>query len=97
MIVPVEVKRDARGYWKHPALLRGDGQNPAALRFWLQTNGLQCFVMTMSDEVPDIFGCMPDARCWHPEPPPGNGWFIGSIHGTDDGPVCYWFRTNPTI
>ncbi|HFO4767186.1 TPA: hypothetical protein ACHJ1G_005562, partial [Escherichia coli] len=22
----------------------------------------------------------------------GNGWFIGSIHDTEDGPVCVWLR-----
>ncbi|ENT2404518.1 hypothetical protein ACFEXN_005380, partial [Escherichia coli] len=21
-----------------------------------------------------------------------NGWFIGSIHDTEDGPVCVWLR-----
>ncbi|HFO4393433.1 TPA: hypothetical protein ACHJWK_005297, partial [Escherichia coli] len=22
----------------------------------------------------------------------GDGWFIGSIHDTEDGPVCVWLR-----
>ncbi|ENW8910851.1 hypothetical protein ACT8N6_005309, partial [Escherichia coli] len=22
----------------------------------------------------------------------GEGWFIGSIHDTEDGPVCVWLR-----
>ncbi|EPO7758218.1 hypothetical protein ACUGDQ_005126, partial [Klebsiella pneumoniae] len=21
-----------------------------------------------------------------------DGWFLGSVHDTGDGPVCYWFR-----
>jgi len=24
--------------------------------------------------------------------PPGEGWFTGSIHDTEDGPVCVWLR-----
>ena len=27
-----------------------------------------------------------------PEPPDDDGWFLGSVHDTGDGPVCYWFR-----
>ncbi|WRH15744.1 hypothetical protein GC087_24405 (plasmid) [Pantoea sp. JZ2] len=27
-----------------------------------------------------------------PVKPPGEGWFTGSIHDTDDGPVCVWLR-----
>lgn len=26
------------------------------------------------------------------EPPDNDGWFLGSVHDTSDGPVCYWFR-----
>ncbi|MDA5499862.1 hypothetical protein, partial [Yersinia aleksiciae] len=29
---------------------------------------------------------------WQPKPPAGDGWFMGSIHDTEDGPVCYWLR-----
>ncbi|MCV5421355.1 hypothetical protein OFN47_32105, partial [Escherichia coli] len=24
--------------------------------------------------------------------PEGEGWFVGSIHDTEDGPVCIWLR-----
>jgi hypothetical protein len=33
-----------------------------------------------------------DISEWIPTPPAGEGWFIGSIHDTEDGPVCYWLR-----
>ncbi len=23
---------------------------------------------------------------------PGEGWFLGSVHDTGDGPACNWFR-----
>jgi hypothetical protein len=29
---------------------------------------------------------------WQPSAPAGDGWFIGSIHDTEDGPVCIWLR-----
>ncbi|EOK3493480.1 hypothetical protein ACJQTL_004904, partial [Escherichia coli] len=34
----------------------------------------------------------PDISAWEPERPEGNGWFIGSIHDAEDGPVCVWLR-----
>jgi len=29
---------------------------------------------------------------WLPSALEGEGWFIGSIHDTEDGPVCVWLR-----
>ncbi|MGM8734492.1 hypothetical protein ACS6LA_22420, partial [Enterobacter hormaechei subsp. xiangfangensis] len=26
------------------------------------------------------------------DPPAGDGWFVGSIHETEDGAVCIWLR-----
>lgn len=84
---------------------RGTGriQRMSAVEFsyWLRTHGLQCFVMTMRDEAPEVFAAgftdeAPDARGWIPEPPDDDGWFLGSVHDTDDGPVCYWFRHTRT-
>ncbi|HGV2417417.1 TPA: hypothetical protein ACNCFI_004887, partial [Escherichia coli] len=34
----------------------------------------------------------PDIAAWEPERPEGEGWFVGSIHDTEDGPVCIWLR-----
>lgn len=31
-----------------------------------------------------------DISDWQPSAPAGEGWFIGSIHDTEDGPVCVW-------
>lgn len=33
-----------------------------------------------------------DVSDWHPSAPEGEGWFMGSIHDTEDGPVCVWLR-----
>ncbi|MDP0768732.1 hypothetical protein Q8G15_26900, partial [Klebsiella pneumoniae] len=46
----------------------------------------EAFAAGFTDEAPD-------ARGWIPEPPnDDDGWFLGSVHDTGDGPVCYWFR-----
>lgn len=97
MIVPVKADRDRLGYWSHPAYARSGCKTAADFSCWLRAHGLQCFVMTMRDEAPEVFAAgftdeAPDARGWIPEPPDDDGWFLGSVHDTDDGPVCYWFR-----
>ncbi|MDU2544408.1 MAG: hypothetical protein E7D33_28740, partial [Klebsiella sp.] len=51
MIVPVEVDRDARGYWTHPALIRSCCQTTPQLMWWLRVQKLECFVMSMRDEA----------------------------------------------
>ncbi|MDU0036537.1 hypothetical protein RUW64_20255 [Klebsiella pneumoniae] len=97
MIIAAEVKRDEHGYWTHPALVRSGCETSAELSYWLRTHKLQCFVITMRDEAPEAFAAgftdeAPNARGWIPEPPDDDGWFLGSVHDTGDGPVCYWFR-----
>lgn len=97
MIVPVDAERDERGYWTHPALFGSGCESAADFHYWLRTQGLQCFVMTMWDEVPELFavrsgGEEPDARDWMPESPDDDGWFLGSVHDTRYGPACYWLR-----
>ena len=97
MIVPVEVDRDARGYWTHPALIRSCCQTTPQLMWWLRVQKLECFVMSMRDEATEAF-CAgwddgpPDASAWELVPPPGKGWFLGSVHPREEGPECYWFR-----
>ncbi|EHL4600861.1 hypothetical protein MPC93_005083 [Salmonella enterica] len=33
--------------------------------------------------------CLKDSEGWWTE---GEGWFVGSIHDTEDGAVCIWLR-----
>lgn len=82
MIVPVEVCRDERGYWTHPALIRSCCETTPQLMWWLRVQKLTCFVMTMRDEAPEAFCAAwndgpPDASTWELIPPPGEGWFWG--------------------
>lgn len=55
-------------------------------------NNLQ-YVLCFRDEgCADLDACDADISAWEPERPEGDGWFIGSIHDTEDGPVCVWLR-----
>lgn len=99
MIIPVAAERDALGYWTHPSLVRSGCETTAHLTHWLKTHRLACFVMLMCDEDPEAYLAelargqeTPCARDWHVMPPDNDGWFIGSIHASQNGTVCYWLR-----
>ncbi|WP_162988176.1 hypothetical protein [Alcaligenes aquatilis] len=36
-----------------------------------------------------------DFSGWNPSPPQGDGWFIISVHDSDDGPVALWATREP--
>ncbi|MFK8256829.1 hypothetical protein ACFL9S_03485 [Erwinia sp. AnSW2-5] len=97
MIKPIEVQRDQCGYWTHPDYLAFcDGREfiaYAELNQWMESPCLQWYVTYRDEEEvdPDIDGF--DLSSWEPEPPAGEGWFVGSIHDTEDGSVCIWLRS----
>ena len=91
------VDRDQCGYWTHPEYEKFCGGreviSTAEFNEWLTENGLQWHVEYRDeDEVdPGVDGY--DISAWHPElSSPGDGWFVGSIHDTEDGAVCIWLR-----
>ncbi|HFO5431081.1 TPA: hypothetical protein ACHKAL_003391, partial [Escherichia coli] len=49
-------------------------------------------IRTMDEDGFNLDADGPDIASWKPERPEGEGWFIGSIHDTEDGPVCVWLR-----
>lgn len=55
-------------------------------------NNLQCVLCFRDEGCADLDACDADISAWEPERPEGDGWFIGSIHDTEDGPVCVWLR-----
>ncbi len=58
----------------------------------MEENNLQ-YVLCFRDEgCADFDACDADISAWEPERPEGDGWFIGSIYDTEDGPVCVWLR-----
>ncbi|CAH6576994.1 hypothetical protein AI2935V1_1539 [Citrobacter freundii] len=90
------VERDQNGYWTHPLYdAFCDGRefiSPDEFNVWLKENGLEWKVAYRDegDFDHEIDGY--DISSWQPEPPTGEGWFVGSIHDTEDGAVCIWLR-----
>lgn len=97
-IIPLVVERDVNGCWTHPEYDKFcDGRDyipNSEFSDWIKANGLE-WAFELRDESLDFLddeSYDPDFTEWQPEPPDGEGWFIGSIRDTEDGPVCIWFR-----
>ncbi|EAP2788250.1 hypothetical protein LOH80_003432 [Salmonella enterica] len=95
-ITALPVEHDQYGYWIHPLYDEFcDGSeviSPDEFNAWLEANGLEWKISYRDDEEidPDVVGY--DISAWQPEAPAGDGWFVGSIHDTEDGAVCIWLR-----
>lgn len=94
-IQPAEVKRNKEGYWTHPAYEKfcGDRDFISTDEFdvWAKGNGLEWTAEYCEETLSDSSDSY-DLSEWVPEAPEGDGWFIGSIHDTEDGYVCIWLR-----
>ncbi len=101
LFTPEEPTRDRYGLYTHP-----DFPNDVAssvLEDWLKKIGMQLrFVMLEDDhreESEDVRQRWSDGDsdylAWNPEKPEGEGWFIGTIYDSEDGPVCIWLRWKP--
>jgi len=94
------VVRDRWGGWTHTDFfLPADGNEyPQSGEFeaWLALHNLQSATAWMENEVPEwmmaAYWKTGNCSSWQPSGPAGDGWFTGSIHDTDDGPVCVWLR-----
>lgn len=95
-IVAMPVERDEDGYWTHPVYAEFCGEreyiSPEEFNDWLEDGGLEWKVIYRDEDDigPDVDGY--DISTWQPEAPAGDGWFVGSIHDTEDGAVCIWLR-----
>lgn len=101
-IQPMEVQRDSNGYWCHPDLPQIETNEQ--FDNWISAQGLQYSIHCLDgddgvgeEEANTAYFENGDASCavWQPSKPDGDGWFIVSIHDTEDGPVCIWIR-HPT-
>lgn len=101
-IQPAPVKRDADGYWTHPAFPSFDEGQSAAASAWYKSQQLETSVAYLESDDDAQPSCVSywgdddagiDISAWQPPKPKGWGWFILSIHDTEDwGPVCVWVR-----
>ncbi len=102
-ITAVQVERDALGFWTHPDFFEPANGNEFGAEgefyAWKMRNRVTGAMSWMENEENaeelqaafDSVGC--DVSLWQPKPPAGDGWFLASIHDTEDGPVCYWLRS----
>ncbi|MDV7024444.1 MULTISPECIES: hypothetical protein [Atlantibacter] len=98
-IGPVTVVRDPDGFWTHPRYFNPEGDEASRGEFgdWLHRHNLTCATCWMeNDAPPHVMAAWVagngDVSDWHPSMSAGEGWFIGSVHDTEDGPVCVWLR-----
>lgn len=99
LIQQAEVARHADGSWTHPEYPQWDESTTMdAINYWFDSQGLERGVVFFEYDAPQELqdawsenGDSPLAK-WQPTMPKGDGWFILSIHDTDDGPVCIWAR-----
>lgn len=92
------VVRDRWGGWTHPDFfIPADDREyplPGEFETWLKAHNLKAATTWMDNEVPEeqMARFWETGNCseWLPSGPAGEAWFTGSIHDTDDGPVCIW-------
>ncbi|WP_263147765.1 DUF550 domain-containing protein [Pseudomonas sp. RIT-PI-AD] len=101
---PAPVERDEKGWWTHPEYEEwlGDRERITSAEFdaWYATRAITIAIRWMDGDVTDdqfksYFEQDCDCSSWQPTPPCGAGWFLLSIHDTEDGPVSLWARPAP--
>lgn len=102
-IEPVAVVRDKDGWFSHPQYLSEpeyeDCEGISSQEFfeYLKARGVEYAMSSLEGDDPDANDryCedgQADCSAWEPSVPAGEGWFVMSIHDTEDGPVCIWGR-----
>ncbi|WP_213993815.1 hypothetical protein [Sodalis sp. dw_96] len=103
-IQPVKPQRDENGWWSHPDYIPDLEEDALRVEFdvWLEVNGVECVARLMEDDLEpgspeavawESLDC--DCSAWNPKPPEGTGWFLVSVHDTEDGPSAVWLRKLP--
>lgn len=101
-ITAAPVERDAHGFWTHPDYFVPANGNEFGVEgefdAWKALNRVVGTLdwMDCDENAEELQAAYDAGDCdlsmWQPKPPAGDGWFMASIHDTEDGPVCYWLR-----
>ncbi|MGM7762970.1 MULTISPECIES: hypothetical protein [Yersinia] len=101
-ITAAPVERDSHGFWTHPDYFVPANGNEFGVEgefdAWKALNRVVGTLdwMDCDENAEELQAAYDAGDCnlsmWQPEPPAGDGWFMASIHDTEDGPVCYWLR-----
>ncbi len=90
------VERDQFGFWTHPNYPDlADNCSSSEAQETLRRLGLELQTVFMESDAPRLYdSARSDQRYseWIPTRPEGAGWFVLSIHDTDNGPVCQYVR-----
>lgn len=98
-ITPEVVERDEDGYWMHSQFPQTEVDSE--IEDWISENELENKFVFMESDIDEdkhpaydryFHAGEPDFHDWEPSKPVGQGWFIGGIYETEDGPVCAWLR-----
>lgn len=101
-ITAAPVERDSRGFWTHPDFFVPANGNEFGVEgefdAWKAFNRVTGAIGWMECEenaeelqsAYDASDC--DLSMWQPTQPNGDGWFMVSIHDTEEGPICIWLR-----
>ena len=101
LIQAAPVQRDSEGYWTHPAHPEFEESQSAEAAEWFKAQRVKTHIAYLESEAEDhpavvaYWGDAGDSNisAWEPPRPRGDGWFVLSIHDTEDwGPVCVWVR-----
>lgn len=85
---PVEVKRDARGFWRHPLMPIFHPDEPISRTVWFAANGLDGCGTYLT--APDGGSTSDNYSDWDVQRPEGDKWFLLAIEPTNNGPVALW-------
>lgn len=90
------VERDQFGFWTHPNYPDlADNCSSNEAQETLRRLGLELQTVFMESDTPRLYdSARSDQRYseWIPTRPEGSGWFVLSIHDTENGPVCQYVR-----
>lgn len=90
------VERDQFGFWTHPNYPDlADNCSSSEAQETLRRLGLELQNVFMESDAARLYdSARSDQRYseWIPTRPEGAGWFVLSIHDTDNGPVCQYVR-----
>ncbi|MCO2159889.1 hypothetical protein MXF38_18495 [Pseudomonas aeruginosa] len=90
------VERDQFGFWTHPNYPDlADNCSSSEAQETLRRLGLELQNVFMESDAPRLYdSARSDQRYseWIPTRPEAAGWFVLSIHDTDNGPVCQYVR-----
>lgn len=105
LIQPVTPERNADnlGFWTHPDFFEPANGNeypaPGEFETWAKAHAVEVYTLAMeadpgADDIQLAWEAgESDVSAWVPTPPPGEGWFLVSIHDTEDGPYSVWLRS----